>query len=144
MASLTRRFWRLGNSVMVRLYRSTGGKIGGKAPGGSTVLLLTVPGRKTGMPHTVPVSYVDHEGGYVVVGSNNGKPDDPQWFQNLRATERATVEIGESKGTVRVEVLEGAARNAAWDAMVAAGPRFADYQAKTERTIPVALLQREK
>ena len=58
MSSMGQRFWKAANVVAVWMYRRTGGKVGGRAKGGSRVLLLTVVGRKSGTPHTVPVAYV--------------------------------------------------------------------------------------
>jgi deazaflavin-dependent oxidoreductase (nitroreductase family) len=143
MASMTRTLQRFGNSIAVWLYRRTGGRVGGSIPGAAEVLLLTVAGRKTGTPHTTPVSYIDHGDGYLVVGSNGGQSEDPQWFRNLRAAEAATVQIGGGDPeVVRPTELAGEQRDAAWTTLVAAAPRFAKYQTKTERTIPLALLRR--
>ena len=94
MNAVSRTMMRTAGKVAVTLYRRSGGRIGGKALGGAPVLLLTVAGRKSGVPHTTAVSYFDHQGGYVVVGSAGGTPDDPQWFKNLRKAARATVEVG--------------------------------------------------
>ncbi|MGW5241027.1 nitroreductase/quinone reductase family protein [Monashia sp. NPDC004114] len=66
MASMAQRFWKAGNAAAVWMYRRTGGRVGGRARGGSRVLLLTVAGRKSGMPHTVPVSYVERDGAYFL------------------------------------------------------------------------------
>ena len=87
MNAAVKRFMRAGNGLAVFLYRRSNGRIGGAAGGGTRVLLLTVPGRKSGTPHTTPVSYFEDEGGYVVAGTAAGRKQDPQWFRNLRAAE---------------------------------------------------------
>ncbi len=141
MGSMANTMWKMGNSVAVSLYRMTGGKLGGSV-GGGKVMLLTVPGRKTGIERTAPVSYVEHDSGYVVAGSNGGRPVDPQWFKNLRAADHATAELGKRKVMLRPEILEGEARDALWrDVFVAQMPMFAKYEAKTTRTIPLAVLR---
>jgi deazaflavin-dependent oxidoreductase (nitroreductase family) len=123
------------------MYRRTGGKVGGKARGGSTVLLLTVTGRKSGIPHTVPVAYVKRDGAYYLAATAGGQPKEPQWVRNLRATRTVTIEIGRETKTVSVEVLRGAESDAAWkDVIVATYPSFAPYEAKSGRRIAVARL----
>ena len=93
MASLTQRLWKAANTVAVWLYRRTGGKVGGKAKGGSRVLLLTVAGRKSGTPHTVPVAYVERDGAYYLAATAGGQPREPQWVRNLRAAPTAAIEL---------------------------------------------------
>jgi deazaflavin-dependent oxidoreductase (nitroreductase family) len=138
MSSMTDRFWRGANRAAVWVYRRTGGKVGGKAKG-SPVLLLTAPGRKSGHRHTVPVAYVLHEGAYYLAASAGGRPAEPQWIRNLRATPTATIEVGRETHPVSVEVLRGEERDAAWrDVIVAAHPFFADYETKSGRVIAVA------
>jgi deazaflavin-dependent oxidoreductase (nitroreductase family) len=125
--------------MSVSLYRSSGGKIGGTAKGGQPVLILTIPGRKSGVPHSVPVGYVERDGAYYLAASAGGSKHDPQWIRNLRSSPTATMEIGRDRRTVDVQVLRGAERDAAWkDIIVAAYPFFADYATKSGRTIPVA------
>jgi len=139
MASMTDRLWKTLNTVAVWVYRRTGGKVGGRAKGGSLVLLLTVAGRKSGVPHTVPVGYVERDGAYYLAASAGGRPQEPQWIRNLRAARSATIEIGRERKAVSVEVLRGAERDAAWnDVIVAKYPFFADYETKSGRTIGVA------
>lgn len=139
MASTTDRLWKTLNTVAVWVYRRTGGKVGGRAKGGSLVLLLTVAGRKSGVPHTVPVGYVERDGAYYLAASAGGRPQEPQWIRNLRAARSATIEIGRERKAVSVEVLRGAERDAAWnDVIVAKYPFFADYETKSGRTIGVA------
>ena len=72
MASLVHRFWKAGNAAAVWMYRRTGGKVGGRAKGGSLVLLLTVAGRRSGLPHTVPVAYVERDGSYYLAATAGG------------------------------------------------------------------------
>jgi deazaflavin-dependent oxidoreductase (nitroreductase family) len=141
MASMKSRLWKTGNTVAVWVYRRTGGRVGGTGKGGSRVLLLTVAGRTTGVPHTVPVGYVERDGAYYLAASAGGQPKEPQWIRNLRATTAATVEIGRERKQVSVEVLQGADRDAAWnDVIVARNPFFAAYEQKAGRTIAVARL----
>ena len=141
MGSMRNRLFRLGNTVAVGLYRSTGGRVGGKAKGGSPVLLLTVAGRKSGQLHTTPVAYVHHDGAYHLAASAGGQPREPQWIRNLRVAPRATVQVGSTVIPVSVEVLEGAERDAAWsDVIVATFPFFGDYEKTSGRRIAVARL----
>ena len=139
MGAMTRRLWRAGNAGATWTYRRTGGKIGGRARGGSPVLLLTAPGRSSGQLHTVPVAYVERDGAYYLAASAGGRPQEPQWIRNLRVARSATIEIGRERKAVSVEVLRGAERDAAWnDVIVAKYPFFADYETKSGRTIGVA------
>lgn len=141
MNPVQKTLMKAAGKVAVRVYRASGGKVGGKALGGAPVLLLTVRGRKTGTPRTTPVSYFRHEGGYVVVGSAGGAPEQPQWFRNLSKATEAEIEIGRQHHVVSVRVLHDAERDSVWtDVVLATTPEFGQYETKTTRTIPLALL----
>ena len=141
MASMAQRFWRAGNAAAVWMYRRTGGRIGGRARGGSLVLLLTVAGRRTGLPHTVPVAYVERDDVYYLAATAGGQPSEPQWVRNLRAASTATIEVGRESRTMSVDVLHGSESDQAWtEVIVATYPSFAPYEAKSGRRIAVARL----
>ncbi len=140
MNQMMKRAMRAAIPTLVWLYRRSGGRIGGTAKG-TNVLLLTVAGRKTGRLFTVPVSYLRHEGGYVVTGSAGGMKQDPQWIRNLKATGQAEIEIGRERVTVDGRVTAGAERDRLWrDVVLAQAPVFAQYEQKSGRVIPVATL----
>ena len=105
MATVSQRLWKAANVAAVWMYRRTGGKVGGKAKGGSLVLLLTVAGRRSGQPHTVPVAYVERDGDYYLAATAGGQPKEPQWIRNLRAASTATIEVGRDRKATSVEVL---------------------------------------
>jgi len=141
MNAAVKRLMRAGNRLAVFLYRRSNGRIGGTARGGSRVLLLTVPGRKSGIPHTTPVSYFEDKGGYLVTGTAGGSKQDPQWFRNLRTASRAHVELGSRQLDVDVHVASGAERDRLWrEVVLAQAPSFAAYEDKSGRVIPVAVL----
>src|SRR5690242_5113795 len=94
MNRLAKKMMATGNKVVSGLYRKTGGKFGSSVRGQS-VLILTVPGRKSGQPRTVPLAYFDHEGSYVVVGSAGGAKEEPDWMKNLAAASTGSVQIGD-------------------------------------------------
>ena len=134
------RAMRAANAAAVWLYRRSGGRIGGTAKG-VDVLLLTVAGRKTGRPFTVPVAYLKHGAVYVVTGSAGGMKYDPQWIHNLNAAGRAEIEIGRERVAVHGRVTDGAERDRLWrDVVLAQAPFFANYEQKSGRVIPVATL----
>jgi len=140
MSSVAQTMTRVTMRVAVWLYRSTNGLIGGSI-GRLGVLLLTVPGRTTGRPHTVPVGFFEHEGGYLVVGSAGGAPNDPQWFKNLRQSDRAQIQIRSRHTDVSVRITESAERDRLWtDVVIRQASTFAGYEKKTTRTIPIAVL----
>ena len=92
MTSAGTRLTRWGNAIGVWLYRRTGGRLSG--PGrGTTIGLLTAPGRKTGIPRTVSIGFHPYGAGYVVAGTGSGSRRDPQWFRNLSATTHAEIQI---------------------------------------------------
>jgi deazaflavin-dependent oxidoreductase (nitroreductase family) len=124
------------------VYRASGGRLGGRMPGGQPVLLLTTIGRKTGQPQTAPLLYLEDGDGYVVVASKGGMPHHPLWFKNLEANPNVEVEVGSRKLAMTARRATADEKAALWPKLVAMYPSYADYQARTPRDIPVVLLTR--
>jgi deazaflavin-dependent oxidoreductase (nitroreductase family) len=142
MNPVAQQAMRAANHLAVSLYRRSGGRIGGKAKG-TTVLLLTVPGRKTGRPRTVPISYFEHHGELIVTGSAGGMKNNPQWIRNLKAAGAGDIQIGSDRSSVHARVTEGSERDELWEQVILVrAPFFATYEEKSGRTIPIAVLTR--
>jgi len=122
------------------LFRVSGGRLGGRMPGGQPVLLLTTIGRKSGQPHTAPLLYLKEGDVYVVVASKGGMSHHPLWFKNLEANPRVEVEVGSSKLVMNARQATANEKAAVWPKLVAMYPSYADYQKRTTRDIPVVLL----
>jgi deazaflavin-dependent oxidoreductase (nitroreductase family) len=129
------------NKTIVAEFRANGGKVGGPFEG-STLLLLTSTGAKSGQPRLSPLVYQTVDGKMLIVGSYAGFDVDPAWVHNLRANPRAHVEVGTDSYDVDVRELPPAERDQIFAKVVAAAPVFGDYQSKTSRVIPLFELQR--
>jgi F420H(2)-dependent quinone reductase len=138
-ADVQKAVMRAAVAVHNRVYRASGGRVGGTVRG-MPVLLLTVAGRRTGKPHTTPVAYLDSGGRYVVSGTAGGSPTEPQWFRNLRHADRAVVQVGPRQVRVTVAIAAPAERDMLWEQLVARAPSFAGYRTKTGREMPMAVL----
>jgi deazaflavin-dependent oxidoreductase (nitroreductase family) len=103
--------------------------------------MLTTPGRRSGLPRSTCVRYLDHGADLLVWGSGSGSPRDPDWFENLRQAELAQVQIGPRRFAARHRELVGAERDRVWETVILArAPQVARYAARARRTIPVAAL----
>lgn len=122
------------------LQKVTRGKVGLLVLAGLPGLMLTVPGRKSGLLRTTPLLCVPHEGGWLVAGSNFGGPKPPVWVVNLRATERAQVRFRGREYAVAWRELVDQDRAAAWAVMRRTWPNYDHYQARANRVIPVFFL----
>lgn len=105
------------------------------------VVLLTMTGARSGALRKVPLMRVEHDGVYAAVASLGGAPSHPQWFFNLRAQPDILLQDGIDTWPVRARELEGTERDEWWQRCVAAFPPYADYQRKTDRVIPVFVLE---
>ncbi|SES24538.1 deazaflavin-dependent oxidoreductase, nitroreductase family [Pedococcus cremeus] len=142
-STVRHRMMHTGNRLGVSLYRHSGGRIGGHGTGGVRVILVTVPGRRTGLPRTTPVGAFPYQGGLLVVGSGSASPQEPDWFRNLRKAARAEVQVGKETYAAGIRVLTGAERDSAFhDVVVAQVPRYGTYEAKCGRPMPLAVLTR--
>jgi deazaflavin-dependent oxidoreductase (nitroreductase family) len=129
---------RAGSAAHVQLYRWTGGKAQiAKYP----TMLLTVRGRKTGKLRTTPLIYIPDGDAYVIAAAYSGSDQDPIWWRNLRAAGEAEVQVMRTKTRVRVELATPAQRAEYWPRLVAMYPYFTDYQQRTARQIPIAILR---
>jgi proline iminopeptidase len=127
----------------VRRYRETDGEEGHIWKEGSTILLLTTTGRKTGNETTTPLIYGLDGENPVIVASKGGAPDDPGWFKNLSQNPEAGIQIMGERFRARARVAEGEERDRLWALMNRIWPHYAEYQEKTDREIPVVVLERE-
>jgi deazaflavin-dependent oxidoreductase (nitroreductase family) len=139
MADVQRTIVRAVGTLSTQLYRWSNGRLMGKVRG-IRVLLVTVPGRKTGAQHTTAVSYFEDDGRFVVTGSAGGSPSEPQWFKNLRHADRAVIEVGPTRIDVTVKIAGPEEHKVLWEKLIAVAPFFAKYQTKVEREIPMAIL----
>jgi deazaflavin-dependent oxidoreductase (nitroreductase family) len=129
------------NAKIIEEFRANGGKVGGQFEG-APLLLLTTTGRRSGQPRTSPIMYLDDGAGrWLVFASKAGADADPAWFLNLQADPEVTVEIGDRSDVVaRATVLDGPERDRWYAEQVRRYPGFGEYQAKTDRVIPVVAL----
>jgi deazaflavin-dependent oxidoreductase (nitroreductase family) len=127
-------------SLLIFLYRSGGGRIGGRI-GKNPVLLLTTKGRRSGKPRTVPVMYFMDGSAYIVTASAGGAQRNPGWFFNVRSNPQATVEVGLQRINVEGEVASQEKRAELWTRLLELAPGFANYQKRTNREIPMVILR---
>jgi deazaflavin-dependent oxidoreductase (nitroreductase family) len=125
----------------VRVYRQTGGDRGYDWRG-TTILLLTTQGRRTGEARTTPLIHRTDGERWVVVASKGGAPQNPAWFENLTSNPDAMIQVKDSVVPVRATVAEGEERARLWSLMAEVWPAYDGYQANTEREIPVVVLTR--
>jgi deazaflavin-dependent oxidoreductase (nitroreductase family) len=128
----------------VELYESSGGQRGNTLMDtGMPVVIVTSRGNKSGKIRKTPLMRVEHGGDYVLVASQGGAPTHPVWYYNLTADpDNITLQDGPDRFSVRVRELDGPERQQWWERAVAAYPPYAEYQQKTDRTIPVFLATR--
>jgi deazaflavin-dependent oxidoreductase (nitroreductase family) len=141
MASVRHSFTRAGNRFGVWLYRTSNGRMSSGSRD-VTVLMITSPGRRSGIPRSTCVRYLDSPDGFLVWGTGSGSRRDPDWFANLRATPTAQIQVRSRRLQVRATELTGPEREATWrDVVLAAAPEVAKFEGRAGRTIPVAVLR---
>ncbi|MFC7846525.1 nitroreductase family deazaflavin-dependent oxidoreductase [Streptomyces sp. NPDC057382] len=124
----------------VELYESSGGTEGTTLRG-MPVVVLTSRGARSGKLRKTPVMRVEHEGRYAAVASLGGAPKHPVWYFNIKAHPLVEVQDGPRKQDMTAREITGAEKAEWWERAVAAFPDYADYQRKTDREIPVFLLE---
>lgn len=127
------------NSSIISEFRANDGKVGGMFEG-IPLLLLHSKGAKSGAERVNPLAYQVDGDALVVFASKGGAPTNPDWFHNLRAHPHASVEVGTDRRDVIARVADAGERDRLWEAQKKANPGFADYEAKTDRQIPVVIL----
>ena len=124
------------------IQRITGGRLSILRIAGLPNLMLTVVGRKSGVPRTTPLLCVPYGDGQLIAGSNFGGPKAPVWVVNVRAADEVTVQIGGKEHRARPrEIPPGPERDQVWAHMLRTWPNYARYAERTDRTIPVFLLE---
>ncbi|MEV7322266.1 nitroreductase family deazaflavin-dependent oxidoreductase [Streptomyces sp. NPDC093970] len=126
----------------VELYESSGGTKGTTLlDTGLPVILLTTLGAKSGKIRKTPLMRVEHDGKYLVVASQGGAPKNPVWYYNVKSQPLVELQDGTVKQDMTAREITGAEKAAWWDRAVAAFPPYAEYQKKTDREIPVFVLE---
>jgi deazaflavin-dependent oxidoreductase (nitroreductase family) len=123
------------------VYRATGGLVGHRVPGAPPMLLLDHVGAKSGTRRTTPLAYIDDGRDVVIVASKGGHPRHPAWYHNLRANPDTTVQIGRERRAVHARVAGPEERVRLWPMAVAAYSGYSGYQERTDREIPLVILE---
>ncbi|MGO9956550.1 MAG: nitroreductase family deazaflavin-dependent oxidoreductase [Solirubrobacteraceae bacterium] len=125
----------------VKRYRETGGAEGHEWEG-TTVLILTTTGRRSGQQRSTPLIYGRHGDDYLVVASKGGADEPPAWYLNLSQHPLVDVQVLADRFTARARTATAAEKPELWATMVERWPAYAGYQKKTTREIPVVVLTR--
>ena len=129
----------------VELYERTGGREGNTLPNRTEpVVVFTTRGAKSGKVRKNPLMRVEHDGVYAMVASQGGAPKHPTWYHNLKAhPDQVTVQDGDQVWDGVAREVTGEEKAVWWERAVAAYPDYADYQRKTDREIPVFVVERK-
>jgi deazaflavin-dependent oxidoreductase (nitroreductase family) len=143
---LADRSWPVLRRVMgghALIYRASGGLIGHRVPGAPPTLLLTHVGAKSGQKRISPLTYTRGDGDdLVLVASKGGYPKNPAWFHNLKAHPDTTVQVGREHRPVHARVATPEERERLWPRVVDNYGGYAEYQKRTDRQIPLVILER--
>jgi deazaflavin-dependent oxidoreductase (nitroreductase family) len=126
----------------VARYRETDGEVGHIWKRGAKILLLTTTGRSSGEPRTAPLIYEEVDGAYVIVASKGGAPEHPGWYLNLEKSPEVTVQVLGDVFPARARTAAGEERARLWGAAARQWPDYDVYQTRTDRQIPVVVLER--
>jgi deazaflavin-dependent oxidoreductase (nitroreductase family) len=126
------------NRKIIEEFRANKGRVATFAR--QPLLLLTHTGAKTGKRRTNPLAYFRDGNHYIVVASKGGAPTNPDWYYNLLANPRATIEVGNERLEVTAEPAGSAERERLWAMVIERTPTFKEYEKKTRRTIPLVIL----
>jgi deazaflavin-dependent oxidoreductase (nitroreductase family) len=138
------RSWPVLNRLMgghAAVYRATGGLIGHRFPGSPPVLLLDHVGAKSAKQRTSPLVYARDGENVILIASKGGYPRNPAWFHNLVANPDTSVQIGSRHRQVHARVADAAERKRLWPKVVEVYGGYDDYQQRTEREIPLVILE---
>src|SRR5438067_13136122 len=137
--------WNNINSDVVAQFRSDNGKISSGMFKGARLLLLTTTGAKSGKERINPLAFTRDRDNYVIIASKGGSPTHPDWYYNILANPEVVVEVATQSGVdqfrAHARIAEGDERQRLYDAQAMVMPNFAEYQKKTEREIPVIVLE---
>ncbi len=129
------------NTAIIEEFRANGGEVGGNFAG-APLLLLHTTGAKTGKERVNPMMYQDQGAGTLAVfASKAGAPTNPDWYRNLVANPEVTAEVGTSTLRFRARTAPAAERDPIWERQKKDYPGFAEYEEKTDRVIPVVILE---
>jgi deazaflavin-dependent oxidoreductase (nitroreductase family) len=141
---LADRSWPLLRRAMgghTAVYRLTGGLIGHRFPGSPPMLLLDHVGARSGTSRTSPLVYARDGANVILIASKGGYPKNPAWFHNLKANPDTTIQIGRERSSVRARVATAEERGHLWPLVVGVYGGYEDYQRRTEREIPLVVLE---
>jgi deazaflavin-dependent oxidoreductase (nitroreductase family) len=125
----------------VRRYLETDGEVGYRWRNGAPILILTTTGRRSGEERVKPLIFGEDDGRYVVVASKGGANHHPAWYLNLRADPDVHVQVKADRFRARARTAEGDERERLWRRMAEIWPPYDDYREKTDREIPVVVLE---
>jgi deazaflavin-dependent oxidoreductase (nitroreductase family) len=125
----------------VRRYLETDGEEGYVWRRGTTILILTTRGRVSGKTYLTPLIFREHDGRYLVVASNGGNDEHPAWFKNLQKNPEVDVQVKGERFPARARAATSEERRAMWPYMTEVWPDYDTYQTKTDRQIPVVVLE---
>ncbi len=137
-------FWPVLRRLMgghTAVYKLTGGRIGKSVPGAPPMLLVDHVGAKSGTARTSPLGYITDGDDYVVVASKGGHPRNPAWFHNLVANPDTQIQVGRDHIPVHARVATEAEHARLWPEVVDAYSGFDSYQQRTDRKIPLVILE---
>jgi F420H(2)-dependent quinone reductase len=143
----TTRVIKAMSTLHTRMYRATGGRLGKHWRIGAgirkavPVCLLTTTGRKSGQPRTVPLCYLQEGEAIVLVASQGGLPENPQWYYNVKANPTVRIEIGCRRRAYRARIAGPDERARLWPKLVDLYADFESYQSWTDRQIPVVVCE---
>ena len=108
---------------------------------GIPVIVVTMRGRKSGKVRKIALMRVEHAGCYAIVASRGGAPTNPEWYANLLASSKVTIQDGAEPADFSVREITGDEKSVWWERSVSVFPPYAEYQAKTDRVIPVLIAE---
>ncbi|WP_425386954.1 nitroreductase family deazaflavin-dependent oxidoreductase [Amycolatopsis benzoatilytica] len=126
----------------VRRYEETDGEVGHDWQEGVPTLVLTTKGRKTGQDRKFALIYQEDDGNPVIVASKGGAANHPGWYLNLQENPEVGVQVRADKFTARARTATGEERARLWEKLAKVWPAYNEYQTKTDREIPVVVLER--
>jgi deazaflavin-dependent oxidoreductase (nitroreductase family) len=126
----------------VERYRATDGEEGHDWEG-TSVLILTTTGHRSGQPRSTPLIYGTHGDDYLVVASKGGAPEHPAWYLNLKTQPEVEVQVRGDRFRAKARTATAEERAELWSTMTERWPAYDEYQTKTDREIPVVVLEPE-